>query len=122
MTILGSRRSGDLVAQTPQPLDQLSFHSGRVPVAKVLHSFLVIRLTCGHHVIIDDQDAVPDCHCGSFGPPPFAQASILLSQIRLRTSRGLRCLNQCRLHIHIGWTRPPALTLACTLLVAWTVG
>jgi hypothetical protein len=107
-----------MVAEMPQPLDQVPFHSVRVPAAIVLSSFLVIRLTCGHHVIIDDQDAMPNGYSGSFGPSPFAQASIRLFQIRLGTSRGMRCLNKCRLHIRSGWTCPSTLTLACTLLVA----
>jgi hypothetical protein len=71
-----------LIAQTPELLDQLSFHSAWVPVAKVLHSFLLIRFACGHHVIIDDQDTMSDGYCGSFGSPPFAQTSILLSKTR----------------------------------------
>ena len=54
MIILGSRRIGDLIAQTPEPPEGLSFYSARVPAAKVLHTFLVIRLAYGHHVILDE--------------------------------------------------------------------
>jgi hypothetical protein len=57
---LGSWRSSDLVSQLLKPLDQLPFDSATVLLAKVIHSFLLIRLSGGHHVIKDDQDAVPD--------------------------------------------------------------
>ena len=68
----GSWRSRDLVSQPLKPLDQLPFDFPGVPVAKVIDSFLVIGLSRGQHVIKDDQDAVPDCHRGSFGPSSFA--------------------------------------------------
>ena len=68
----GSWRRSDLVSQSLKPLDQLPFHFPRVPAANVIHTFLVIGLSRGHHVIKDDQDAVPDYHRGSFGPSSFA--------------------------------------------------
>jgi hypothetical protein len=99
-------------------LDQLPFDSAAVPLAKVIHPFLMIRLSGGHHVIEDDQDAVPDCHRRAFGSPPFAQASILLSQIGLCPSGGMPCLNQCCLHIRMSGACSSALALACALFVA----
>jgi hypothetical protein len=106
-----------LIAETLKALHQLPFHFLWIRLTKVLHSFLVIRLACRHHVIIDDQDAVSDGYRCSFSPSPFAQASLLFSQIGLGTSSGMGCLNKRCLHIHISWTCPSTLTLARTLLV-----
>ena len=120
MALLTNERSSHLVTQTRQALDQLPFYCIGSAVVKVFNSFLVIGLTGGHHVIKDHEDAVPDGHCCSFGSSPFAQAPILLAQIRLGTGGAMGRLNQCRLHIWVRWARSPALALACTFLMTRT--
>jgi hypothetical protein len=69
-----------LIAQLLQTAHQLCLQLLLTFLLEVIRSFFLIGFPRLHHLVIDHQNTVPDCHRRSFAPAPFTQASILRPQ------------------------------------------
>lgn len=77
----------DLIAQTGELANEAFLGSFTIPFFKEGFPFLQIGGLVTEEVIDNDQDAVSDGHCGSFGPSSLGEAMILLSQVTVLLMR-----------------------------------
>ncbi len=93
-----------------------------VSLLQVRDPLFVIVLAREHHLIENDQHAVPYSNGGSLFATSLPNASILLSEVGLRPACSMSRLDQCCSQPLIPLANATTEPFASALMLAWAVG
>src|SRR2546421_1296482 len=91
-----------------------------VSLLEEFHSFFLVMLSSEHHVIVNDENTMPDRYCRPLLATPFADPSVLFPQVRLRAACGMSRLNQRSSQPAVAFACPTTEPFACTFVLTGT--